>query len=166
MWPKIQGGASGNTIAYQLDEFLDWLNAGIDQVLRSSAQVINRCRSHVDAHVVIERCEDFLEFDGALDGVFAESIRFSYDLPGFHSAAGHQRKRNLWPVIAATHFVDLGGAAEFATEDDQRVVEHAAFFEKHCNEAKLEPFVPKKKKIVTDESVTKEDAQKEEEESQ
>ena len=80
----------------------------------------------VDAQVVVERGEDFLEVDRAVLGLGAQAIGRADDLAGAHAAAGQQGAGDVGPVVAAGVLVDLGRAAEFAPDDDRDVLVQAA----------------------------------------
>src|SRR4051812_35785343 len=73
----------------------------LDQVLRAAGRV-NECRrAHVDAKVVIERGDDFLEMAWAVLGILAEAIRAADRLARAHATAGEQGAADRGPVVAS-----------------------------------------------------------------
>src|SRR5215469_3672875 len=60
------------------DDFAQRLHV-VDQVLRAAREIGHRGRIHVDAKIVIEGREDFLECDGPFLGVFAQAVRCADD---------------------------------------------------------------------------------------
>lgn len=59
-------------LAGESDQLRDGL-AAVQEILRPPVQIGDRrCRSN--AKVVIERCEDILEMNGALDGFFSVTV--------------------------------------------------------------------------------------------
>src|SRR5262249_41496379 len=101
----------------------------IDQVLRPAGRVDHRRLADVDAEVVVERRQDFLEVAGGGLGVFAEGGGGGGGPGGFSAAAREERAAYLRPVVAAGFLVDPRRAAEFAPGDDGDIIEHAAIVE-------------------------------------
>lgn len=74
----------------KLNEFAHRLVA-VDEEMRAAGEILNLGRGQVDAHVVIEGREDFLEMNGTIDRFAAETIGAADELAGFHIAAGQER---------------------------------------------------------------------------
>jgi len=73
----------------------------IDEVLRSSAQIVQRQLAGVDPHVVIQRREDVAVVYRAVGGDFAQEVGRADDLAGCHAAAGQQATVGVGPMITA-----------------------------------------------------------------
>src|SRR5436190_4655630 len=82
-----------------LNHFLQRLDTLVDEILRSAAEVELADGAEVETEVVVEGGPDFLEGDGAIDGVLAEAIGRPDDLAGPHASAGQQGAGNLRPVV-------------------------------------------------------------------
>ena len=68
--------------------------------------------------------------DLVLDGIESEFVGFPVIDAAFDAAAGHPHREGIGVVIATVGAaLGHGGAAEFTTEDDEGVFEHAALFE-------------------------------------
>ena len=73
---------------------------------------------------------EVVNVDFVLDGIEAQFVGFSVVESSFDAAAGEPHGEGVGMVIAPiVTALDHGGAAEFATEDDKGVFEHAALFE-------------------------------------
>ncbi len=57
----------GEPLGHGSNQFLDRLDAGIDQVMRPPLRVLHLRFLQIDAAVVIQGGEDFLEFHGPLN---------------------------------------------------------------------------------------------------
>src|SRR5207248_2838516 len=100
--------------------------AGIDEILRPAAQIGDRDLAHVNAQVVIEGGEDVAELDWSIGGFSAQPIGGADHLAGLHAAAGEQSARDARPMVAAGVFVDGGGSAELAPDDNRNILVEAA----------------------------------------
>ncbi|MEY5016815.1 MAG: hypothetical protein RIS92_3173 [Verrucomicrobiota bacterium] len=136
-----KAGWGGGTLRVQpLDKFLDWGDAGFDEVLRAALSIEDGGLAEVDAHVVVKGGEDLLKLHGPFGYFAADAIGCSDDLSGAHSATGEQRERGFWPVVAAVHVVDFWGATELAPNDHGNVFVHSAFMKvgEQCGDAEVE----------------------------
>ena len=99
----------------------------INEVLRPPVVVGELSGRRVDAELVVERREEFLEMDGAVGGVFAEAVSGTEDLASLQAAAEEHCAGDLRPMVsAAVVIVDARRAAELAPDDDHHVVVQAA----------------------------------------
>ena len=74
----------------------------------------------------VDRGDDLGGGDRVGLGPGADLVAGAVDMAGLDSAAGQEERVAEVPVVAAGGGVDLGAAAEFAHDDDQRSFEHAA----------------------------------------
>src|SRR6185295_2258070 len=107
----------------RLNEFLDRIPV-VQQVLRTAGR-IGELRLQVDPQVPVQGRVDLVEVHGR-DRVGGLPVGRADHLAAADAAAGHERRGDAGPVIAARVVGDLRGAAELAPEDDADVVEHAA----------------------------------------
>ena len=70
-----------------LHDLADW-DPVFDQVLRAACRVGDSRRAGVDAEVLVDRRDDFLHVNRAVEGVLAESVSGADGLAGSHAAAG------------------------------------------------------------------------------
>ena len=85
----------------------------------------------VETHEVQDGGMDVFDVVSIVNCRTSEFIRGSNFSATFHPATGHPHGESVAVVISATSFGILGGRlpTEFTAPDDQRVVEHSAFFE-------------------------------------
>src|SRR5204862_5446799 len=76
----------------ELEKLAYRFHARVHQILRPSTAVVDRRRPDVDAEVVIERGEDFLEADRSFDDLLSQSVGGPDDLAGSHAAARQHRE--------------------------------------------------------------------------
>src|SRR5205085_2932913 len=107
---------SGTSHWPRSNQLAHWLIA-IYQEMRTAGQIGEGGFVHVNAHIVIESSEDFLEVDCPLHRFAAQSVGCANGLAGFHSPAGEQRAGNFWPMIAPGILVDDRSAAKFAPDN-------------------------------------------------
>src|SRR5512134_3394339 len=82
------------------------LHPAIDKVVRPAGVIGDRRAIRINAEIVIERREDFLEMHGPIFGALGKTIRRTDHLPRAHSSTGKQSTRDLRPMIAARFLVD------------------------------------------------------------
>src|SRR5207302_978047 len=104
------------------NQFLHWLTAGIDEILRAACQIRDGGLAYVDAEVVVKRREDIAEQHGTFGGFAAPTVRRADGLAGPHAAAGEQSASDLRPMIAAGVLVDRRRAAKLAPHDDRDIL--------------------------------------------
>ncbi len=80
----------------------------------------------VEAEEVEEGGVEVVDVDGVLDGLVAVVVGAAEGEAGLGTAAGHPEGEALGIVVASVGFPAVGGAAEFAAPDDERVVEETA----------------------------------------
>src|ERR1043166_9333186 len=107
----------------------DRLRAAINEKLRAARQVGDRDFVHINAQVVVKGGEDFNEADGAFHRFAAQAVSCANDLAGLHATAGEHGAGNTRPVIAAAVFVDGGGSAKLAPDNDRNILVEAALVE-------------------------------------
>src|SRR5580765_8485376 len=78
---------------------------------------------------MIEGGEDFAERHRSFAWLAAEAVGRANDLAGLHAATGQHGTGNARPVVATGIFVDGGGTAKFAPDDDRNVLVEAALVE-------------------------------------
>ena len=100
-----------------------------DQVLRSTSWVGDGRRAGIDAQVVVDRGDDFLHVNRAIECVLAESVGRSDGLTCSHAASGQQAATDSRPVIASGVRIDSRSTTEFAPHGDGCVVQHASVVE-------------------------------------
>ena len=57
-----------------LNQLFDGLNSRVDEVLWTTVKILYCRRLHVNAKASVERCENFLESNRAILGVFAKLV--------------------------------------------------------------------------------------------
>lgn len=87
----------------------------------------------VDAKLVEDRRVQIMDMDRLLGNIVADIVRCSVDDPWLDSSARHPDGETAWVMIASEFLtprsLGIRGAAELATPDDKRVVQHAALLE-------------------------------------
>src|SRR6185369_8737300 len=80
----------------------------------------------IDSEQLIKGCGVVLHIKRIAVRFAAGGVGAAMDVVLFDAAAGHDDAEHFGIMIAAGGFVDLGGAAEFGGDQDERGVEHAA----------------------------------------
>src|ERR1041385_447818 len=101
----------------------------VNQILRPARKVGNGCRRHINSKIMIKRRENFVESHRTLDYFPAQALCGADDLSRLHPPAGQQTTRNLWPMIAASVFVDRRGSSEFAPNHDGHILVQASIMQ-------------------------------------
>lgn len=83
----------------------------------------------VDAELVQEGGVEVVDFDGVLDGVFADVVGLTMNVTGFEAAASDPDGEAVAMVPATVFALASGGAAELGGPQYEGVVQHAALFE-------------------------------------
>ena len=94
--------------------------AAVGQIAGLAAQVVKRRVAGINAHVVVQRGEDFAVVNRTITRVFAEAVRRADDLSsGMPPPAKMQfSAASPWAI---RRFVDFRRAAEFALRDDGNI---------------------------------------------
>ncbi|MFT5498977.1 MAG: hypothetical protein ACI9TH_004392, partial [Kiritimatiellia bacterium] len=100
-----------------LNQFADGLDTGIDEVVRATGGIADAGAAEIDAEVVIQGREDFLEFDRPFDGFAPVFVGGTDDLSITHAAAKQQTGVGARPVIAAVVGIELWGTTELPPDD-------------------------------------------------
>src|SRR3954464_4962186 len=114
------------TAPQQLNDFRQGSELFFNQILWAAAQIGGGRSAAVDAHVVVERREQFAERDGPRSGFTANAVRRSDHLAALHSTTGHQGKVYCRPVVAADLAANLRCSAEFTHDHHRAVLVQAA----------------------------------------
>ena len=101
----------------------------IDQILRTSRQIVDRRAIDVESEVVIKGREDFLKMHRAFRWILGQRICLPDDLSGSNSSTRKQRAAHLRPVIPTAFVVDLRSPTEFTPHNDRRVAIKSSVFQ-------------------------------------
>ena len=111
------------------NHFRNRLGTALDQIMRTSVQIVDSDRIRINTQIVIKRREDLVKVNRTIPGLTTVTRRGANNLAGAHATTREQATHDPGPVISTRVLVDMRRTPELPPDDHRGVLVETALME-------------------------------------